>query len=253
MSKTTLRPLSVGELLDGAFTIYRRHAITLVTTTFLILLPVFALDLASIRPPFNTWISSLFAVIAGIAVTWQVSEIVMGQPTSVMSGIRRCLSRLNTTLGAKILAGFIVVLGTLLFIIPGILAAIRYFAVTPAAVFEESEHPLKRSAALAADSGGRIFLVWLLMTILTFVPAIAIGGIAGAVIGATTGRPSSKLISILGTLITVIAIPFSETVMTLLYFDQRVRKEGFDVKLAAAEIGEAFAEAGPVPMSPAQK
>ena len=38
-------------------------------------------------------------------------------------------------------------------------------------------------------------------------------------------------------------LPFGAAVLTLLYFDQRVRRDGFDVELAAAELEQEIAAA----------
>ena len=47
MNGAALRPLSIGEILDGAFTIYRRNFVLLVVTSALLFAPTFALRLVN--------------------------------------------------------------------------------------------------------------------------------------------------------------------------------------------------------------
>ena len=51
-------------------------------------------------------------------------------------------------------------------------------------------------------------------------------------------------VDLINALLTCFTVPFSQTVLTLLYFDQRVRKEGYGIEMQAAALA---AESGRAP------
>jgi hypothetical protein len=52
---------------------------------------------------------------------------------------------------------------------------------------------------------------------------------------------------LLGQSVTVIAYPVLSVIATLLYYDARIRKEGFDIEVMAAELGMPSAAAAEPP------
>ena len=69
---------------------------------------------------------------------------------------------------------------------------------------------------------------------LLLVPSIAIGG-AGAVFGASEGAGAVAIL-VLESMLQVFIYPFVYVVLTVLYSDLRVRKEGLDLELLASAL-----------------
>ena len=136
-----------------------------------------------------------------------------------------------------VVVGLIVIGGllTLAGIAIAVWLGIRWFSASFAVVIE-GKGPiagLGRSWNLVTGSWWRVFGIVLVIAIVAIVAAMVIsipigiiGGIAG---GGTVVR------SIGGAIATIAVTPFAYIAGTLIYFDLRVRKEGFDLDTLAAE------------------
>ncbi|HEY0737601.1 MAG TPA: hypothetical protein VGD69_21965 [Herpetosiphonaceae bacterium] len=118
------------------------------------------------------------------------------------------------------------------------LALMLRIMFTSQAVIVENAGPLQalmRSWRLTQGSFWRILgyaaLIWLMVSFLAALPASAIGFFAGL----TGLDPRIQLVlnTSAGAILNVIATPFSMIAYTLLYFDLRVRNEGFDLEYQA--------------------
>ena len=132
MSLSHLRPLSFGETLDRAFTLYRRNFLLFVGTSLLTMFAVFvaavvlgglATAMAVIIPgPLAiVFMALLFlgiaavATIPGGALAQQAAQTYAGKPTSLADGIAAARRAAMTLVGAGILAGL--TFGALMFIV----------------------------------------------------------------------------------------------------------------------------------------
>jgi hypothetical protein len=70
--------------------------------------------------------------------------------------------------------------------------------------------------------------------LLLLVPGIALGGV-GFLLGESDGI-LALLILVLESVLQIFIYPFIYVVMTVLYYDLRVRKEGFDLELLASSL-----------------
>ena len=137
--------------------------------------------------------------------------------------------------------------GLLLLLVPMVWLAISWSLTVPALLFEGGPpwRALDRSLRLVKGRWWQVFgvlvvavvlvgfLAGILQAILQFVPAVLADGnelvlAVAAIVAGTVGS--------------VIATPFTAAVVTLLYFDQRVRKEGFDLRQLAEGLGQPKAE-----------
>lgn len=123
-------------------------------------------------------------------------------------------------------------------IVMGIVVWKRYFAVIPVLMIEEVPvaDTMSRSRFLADGNGARtVFLVggtiFLAGTI-----ALILGGIAGALISGVVG-------AVLYLFCIAVVNQFPAVVLTLLYFDLRIRKEGYDIELLAGSLAPIAAPA----------
>jgi len=145
------------------------------------------------------------------------------------------------------------VLVALLALIPlAFYLGICWSLATPALLFEDAGpvRALKRSYALVRGSWWRVLgvlmvgvllvsiLSGILQAILTFIPAALADG--NEVVLAITAV-------IAGTVAVTLTTPFTAAVFALVYFDQRVRREGFDLELLAQGLGERAPDAATAP------
>ena len=100
---------------------------------------------------------------------------------------------------------------------------------------------MKRSKFLAKGALWRIFIVFLLMFVFGLALSVAgqlsgtaITAVAGVIIGAVWQFGVSFIVSI-------VTFPIGTIAIALLYYDQRVRKEAFDLQLMMQSLGEAGA------------
>lgn len=165
----------------------------------------------------------VFPLIGG-ALIHAVSEQKVKQTVSVGRAFRFAWGRLGALIGASLLA-FLVIFGTFVTMI-GIPVAIyfmvRWAFIRQAALLESlgPRAALSRSSDLVKGNWWRVLGI---MLVVYFV----------------TGAISVMLwkIGVLGTIIGIILLaPFAETVITLLYYDLRVRKEGYGLETLAREL-----------------
>jgi hypothetical protein len=136
----------------------------------------------------------------------------------------------------------------------------RYALSVPACVLEDlpAGKAIKRSVALSKGSVGRILAVYILFIIVNMAFAFAIGiPFQLAIVAAKSD--TARLVLALGnnlgsSLISAVIGPLATIAVTLIYYDERVRKEAFDLNYmmemldgpAPQESNSAAASAGPL-------
>lgn len=279
MATLELRPLSLGELLDRTFFLYRRRFFLFIGISAIPYSLLLIVNLGNILfsrgrvfprfPPIVTQLQATtipsaaigagaLAGIVGVfvfvisfgATVFAVSEILLGQPASIMGCLRRSGGKLLTMLGVIVLIGLIFVGGLILLIIPAFYLMCRCSVAFAAAVLERvgPVDAVRRSFQLTNQFAGRAFVIYLL----TFAIAFALVGTLQFPLGillAIYGRQPSTLTILLilmqvGSFLgSVLAAPISTISFTLFYYDLRVRKEAFDLQMMMQAIGAGPAQA----------
>jgi hypothetical protein len=246
-----LRPRSVPELIDAAVQLLRQHYLELVTTTAVFLIPsiVLRLFVPTVQPcqlPASGQIMPLFLVavvsfvlgsMSTAAIVVIVSDSYLGRDVSIGTAVSQVLGRIGAVLGATLLAGLAIGLGFVVFVIPGFFCIAWFFAATNV-VMVEGKGPmeaLSRSRSLAKGSVGRILGTLLLAGIIVVVFQFIVGLILGLVLPSV--RTNSGLTVVITSVVSIFVYPFFTVLITLLYYDLRIRKEGFDLELMAKELG----------------
>jgi hypothetical protein len=191
------------------------------------------------------------------AITRAVADAYLGRDTSVGAAYRFALRRFGSLLWVIFLEAvaimvplFLVaivvvtavgpagVLLLFLMIIPAILFYFRWVFAPTTVVVEDfrGSKALGRSWALSRGAFwkifGTMFVAGLLVAVVNaifIVPATLL----------TSGSPGPNawiLPGILAAIASVVTAPFSTMIPVLLYFDQRIRKEGFDLAVLAEQI-----------------
>jgi hypothetical protein len=252
MPPVALRPRSTTELIDAAVQLLRQHYMEIVTASAIFLIPAFILRLflPDMRPGrlpsgdqgllffLGILLTGIFSTVSTAAVVVVISDSYLGREISIMSAVQRVIGRFWSVFGAALLQSIIVGAGLVLFIIPGFVFLAWFFAGTVVVVVEGKTAwaALMRSRQLAAGSVGRILgVLFLTGVILATIEIIVLFllGIAGLFIHASTA-----LTTLGGNLASLLIYPFFTVVITLLYYDLRIRKEGFDLEVMATELAQ---------------
>ncbi|MGA9875369.1 MAG: hypothetical protein WBQ21_06125 [Solirubrobacteraceae bacterium] len=229
---------SVGEILRASLGVYRRYPLLFTTLAVGVIAPYEVLRLAATGdgPLGNgggsgkTGALLLFELVYYVLVGPLISalhvhavvEIGAGRRPTLGSVAVRGLRVLPVVAAAEIIAGILIALGFVAFIIPGIILALRWSVVAQtAAIDHEGWMPaLRRSGQLAAGNYWHILRLLLAIGVLTFV----VGLLAGAV---TAGGHGTGVASVLiGIAVYTIIASFSALTLAILYFDLRAREVG---------------------------
>ena len=252
-----LRPLTVGEILDTSFSLYRRHfaalaTVALVCTGIPLVLRMF-LE-ASGGFLVNLSLGALYALslvvlnlVATAATVFIVSESYLGRPLSAWEALQRATPYMGRILVCSLLMAIAVGLGFLLLLIPGVILAVGLALAIPAVVLEprtSASGALSRSWELTRGARWRLFGLGITLLVLLYVPVVAITGLFALLLPESAGMFSGGSLGMVmaiavGGLVQMFIYPLFYCVLTVTYYDLRVRKEGFDLELLASTLQSA--------------
>jgi hypothetical protein len=187
-------------------------------------------------------LSSIAAAVAVAACFKAISAAYLGERAGVGDSLRYAAGRFLPLIVAYIVMVIILVPAFIALIIPGIWIAVKLSMTFPALVCEKAG-PFKsigRSWELTKDNWWRVFGTLLVVFILMFVITLALGGVLGAVLLSSDSMGElafAVLTTLIGLLIAAITYPLIAAVVTVMYYDLRVRNEGFDLQLLARGVG----------------
>jgi hypothetical protein len=262
-----LRPLGLGEILDGGFSVIREYPkVTLglsalvVTTTHLLSFGVSATNRlnggASSANLFGgggfTLAALAASAIGGVGLlvlagmlTVVMGEAVLGKPATIGSTWAKVRPRFWALLGAGLVTGVVPYLAACLLFVPGIFLWGAWALTTPALVLERLgvRAAIRRSWRLAVPDWWRVWgiralsvvIAWTVQAVVV-IPAflVAYGSVGFAADRARLDLVPLVIITVGGILAGTITAPFTSGVLALLYIDRRMRVEGLDVTLAQA-------------------
>lgn len=259
---TALRPLSTGELLDRTFSLYRSHFLLFVGIFALPRLLVLGLqfwELVDQKPYERTpnilaslsWTAAIMVVGMILAAASQaatviaVSELHLDRPASVMDSFSRVQGHLFGVIVISIIVVLGVGVGMLAFLVPGILLAIIWSLAVPAKVLENKGAlaALSRSVDLVKGDWGRVFVIYLLVLVLSIGVPLLFGVpiIVATYMSAKAGMKNAvlgwQIASLVASFVAVSLVGAVGTIaFSLVYYDERVRKEAFDLQLMMSTI-----------------
>ncbi len=288
-----LRPMSFGEVLDGAFTMYRRHfglfmklsAVTWGLPAALLLylrlrfsgttpdqtLAVFQTHLSELIILGLVWLVTI--VVATVMLTAGsirvISSAYLGGASTFGDAVRLAASKIvplvlvglgkglllliiwivgfvawallvsiaNLFGGASAVLVGVLGLGALFWFLAFVLCG--YALTTPVVVLEElasSFDAFGRSWDLTRGFKLKAFGLWLVVWILTWlVPFCFFFGVGYVV---QTKAPGLELaVSVVNSLVSIALAPVLPCMLTLFYYDLRMRREGFDLQVLGQQLG----------------
>jgi hypothetical protein len=268
-----LRPLSLGEMLDRTFSVYRDHFKLFVGIFVVPQLVTFAVSFGMQVIMHAATSSSTAAPIAGIsmllympvyfaaimvayalgqaATVYAVSQVYLDRPTTIgqsYSFIRsRFWSIFAVILLVSIASGVGAVVGLIALLIGAIVIPvliILYSALAVPITVLEGRDPIesiRRSYILVKDDLGRIFVIWVLFFVIQIAASLLIS-IPAIVIAQTFTQHGQvplwfNAMTDLGTFIVGILVsPLLTIALSIVYYDERVRKEAFDMQFMMAAM-----------------
>src|SRR6266513_140681 len=228
-----LRPMGVGEILDGAFTIYRRHFITflalgvtvlclpVVLTIYVQLSGALGLGAHKVWPLFVVGLGK--GIVIGLIVFALGLVAAISVPMLTKTGVLGGIVALALLVGATWLAAFV---------------ACGYGVTTQVVVLEplgSNFEAFGRSWDLTRDRKLKVLGLALVAFILVGVPSAGIGALA-AVLRFSSSTTAAVLL-VVAAVLPVILTPVLPCVFTLMYYDLRVRREAFDLELLSQHLG----------------
>ena len=277
-----LRPLSIGELLDRTFRLYRNNFFTFLGIVALTQLPAYLIALSTDPlleygssqriTGFLTIITFLltigFTQLGAAALTKAISDSYLGKTISIKATFQRLGSRTWLTLiFALIVAGLVLVGVAIPFIIVSfipcigrIVAVVGIIAivlignviislVTPVVVLEKvrAGKATRRAWELAQKRFkwilGYLFLLGLLSFLITEGPTRLVVYLFDTIIGNVDFWIRNIVEQSVSLVLSSLFLPIQLTAITLMYFDLRIRFEGFDIMILAAATENSYTEA----------
>jgi hypothetical protein len=283
MADVDLRPMTLGEVLDRTFKLYKSNfwlfaGITaLPPLAMLIIQLIFswtqteALRAAQTpgRAPGTAALGMVMGAVSGMmlflivyfvllgysqaATVFAVSDLYLGRSASIGGSYRRVGAKAFRVLAVLFLVGLAVGVGFLLLIIPGIILLCRTAISVPAAMLENTKsiRSIERSMELTKGNAGQVFLIFLLVWVLSYAVAIVFElpftmAQANALqLHQTLSFGMLFLQHLAGFIGQVLVGPIGTIAFSLMYYNLRVRKEAFDIQHLMASLGTSAAPNAP--------
>jgi hypothetical protein len=146
------------------------------------------------------------------------------------AAVTRTLRSSASVAGASLLSTLLILLGSLILLVPGMVLLVRYFAVPATVVLEPRgvRSGLNRSWQLAEGAGLRIFLSFAILQIMVVAVDVGFRSLPD------WSQPMVQVLPILGLLGGVFFSVLSAAVVIALYFELRAQKEAYDLELVLA-------------------
>jgi hypothetical protein len=267
MSDLRLRARSVTEIVDAAFQLYKRDALEYVLVTGVAYAPLIVAQLVFLRgltfanaqmltsiSPVTSIALIIISVLAyalmSAALSRFSSDVYLERATGLGQVVRDVLPLVPRLIGATIVFGLVLMLGLLAIMIGAIVGSLpviflgvllsifwafyaiaRFFAVSQLIVLENLGivAAFSRSGMLSQNRKGHILLTLFLVFVIFIMLSFAVTMVAQVV-----GNIAANVV--LQTLYTVVAYPLIGITQMILYYDARIRAEGFDIEVMTGAL-----------------
>jgi hypothetical protein len=258
---SVLRSLSMAELLDRTFSLYRHH--------FLLFFGIAAVPalIKFVSLLLGDWLESLIRTFfRGSAIAWVVLIILviavlllylttfvmsqaatmfavagtyLQQPIPIREAYIKSMPHLRPLFWLIVQTSLRIGLGFVLLVIPGILLTLNYSVSVPVAIFEDlrGTEALDRSTWLTQGYRGRIFVFYFVFWLIGSIENKSLQYLAKIIPG--TFWWSTAFPQLIDLLSSTFIDPLLLIALALVYYDLRVRKEAFDLEFMMASLDSA--------------
>jgi hypothetical protein len=282
MAAVDLRPMTLGEVLDRTFKLYKSEfwlfaGIMSLPFLFLFFVNVgigwlSTSEVASIRagnlPSTSAgqilaaglgaglFVLLLTFVLTGIgqaATIFAVSEIYLGRQATIRGAFERVRGHLLPVLGTIFLVGLAVGLGFILLIVPGVILMCRTGVAVPAAALEDLTPGVAFSRSMDLTKGFALQMFVILLLAIVLAIGVSMVFTLPFTLLATMPTPhvlpfGLLILQYVGAFIgQVLVAPVQVIAFSLMYYNLRVRKEGFDLEHLMGSLGTSSLPPVPTP------
>lgn len=245
MESIALRPRKATEIVDAAIEVYRRNPLQFILLTavvhvpWLILQIMFVGDVTSMEAVVRSSLIGVgtlitYFVMSGLIV-YMASELYLGREIDAFETVRRMWRRLPAVFLASVMKSVAIAIGLLFFLFPAVYISAEYFAVIPVVVLE-GRGPYSafgRSRTLSRDTKTHILSALGLVVLIRFVVQISVAIVVTLI-------PMIALRHVAVAVASILIYPLIGIAEALIYYDVRIRKEGFDIEMMASQsVGSA--------------
>jgi MFS family permease len=240
--RLALSDFRVGGVLNRTLSVLSRNFLTFFIVTAIAGLPTIVLSQSMALSGTNRSAAALFGllVLGGFLaiVLYTLSQAIVlygafqdmrGRSVSLAESLQVGLRRFFPIIGVAISVSFAVMVGLMLFLVPGLIWLSMWFVATPVCVVEKLGpfQSMGRSADLTKGHRWKIFGLMLLLFLISAVASSMIGAISAVV-----GGPILELIA--SVIWNGIWGAFYAVAAVVTYHDLRVAKEGVDIEQIAS-------------------
>jgi hypothetical protein len=264
-----IKTMSLGEILDQAFSLLKNHFKMLLTISLYMMVPLqivqqvvllTMMPTVSVAPgaPPAAAIAALLAVLPFLIVqiicslvillvAWPITEAAvlraiaseyLDKHTTPIECLRESFKKFSALLTTHLLSGLIVIVGFICFIVPGIYFIYKYFFAIHAVMIEDKSGSaaLSRSGELMKGNFGNAFTISLVLFVISFVAATVSNFV-----------PNIYAQVVLQVGINAVLFTLSIAASVVFYFSCRCNLENFDLSILANAVqGDAVPATAPV-------
>lgn len=261
------RPLTITEILDEAFSIYRRNFAVLFTLALppLVLVEILSgfyeyqqaqmlyagaeeILLLTFALAIVFMVSLVGQDLATAAIVVAIRDYLRGKKPAAVDSIKAISARLFPLVGLVLLRGLIIAMGVFFCFIPGIILASLLLVTVCVFVLEGKSvtASISRSWNLTSGDGFKAFGLLLMMALISMVISLGLEGAATFVTEyyyPSLGDPTSSVFAfgivakgVLQALGSAFVMPVYAAAVLLFYYEMRVRKEAYDVQVLAENL-----------------
>lgn len=174
-------------------------------------------------------------------IVYAANEVLNGRATTTLGALEGTLHRYWGLAGYILLIGLVLLTGIFVVTIPVIIWLLVRWGVSIPALLAEHLGPtsaMGRSTQLVEGRWWRTLGIFSLVFLLTWIASAIMQGMAVAIIGLLPGLADDLrggLIVVAASLAGAAVVPLNYIAMTLMYYDLRVRREGFDLDQLAQQ------------------
>jgi hypothetical protein len=191
-------------------------------------------------------LSVVLSAVAAAASTFIISENYMGRRITAMESFQRSVPFIGRLVSLAIMTSLLVGLGFILFFIPGCILFAGLILANPALVIEgipNATDAMGRAWSLSRGHRWKIFGCMLVTFVLVLLPVVALSGFAVVSADPEAMQRGVSPVGIvwlsIASALQVLIYPMVYCVLTVAYYDLRVRKEAFDLEVLAAGLSRA--------------
>ncbi len=253
--KYELKVLTLGQIIGRAFNIYTNNIIPIFIISIVLSIPVILFQL-NFYVPINS--SNIFvryfnntgltiisltmtALTTGLIIEF-ISKKYLNENTTIKQYIKNTFPRIIPLIGLSLLVSILSAIGYLMLVIPGIIIILGLSLTNQVFIIEKKGiiDSIKRSWHLTKGDRGYIFGVIMILGLLSVPLLFGFIYLLLPIITQTIKtRSLLSLISVVTTnIVSAIIRPFAACGIILIYFNLRIKKEGFELEHLAKHFAD---------------